>query len=132
MAAPSPSNARVTSDGKVAQLDGRASAAEVVTEQDVQEPAKLSRLLVRLLTDVAALKRRFAPRRFDFEDVPVLAAGGTVQLQHNFGGRVRWWVVDCTSSTKAWLNAATTADTLVVNLTGTSDGTATIRVESAG
>lgn len=125
---------RISSAAKVSTLDGRAQPDEVVTEADVQEPPKLARLLARLLKDTTALKRAFAPRRIDFEDVAVSTAGATVSLQHNFAGRVRWYLVGWSSTgTQAPIlkeAAATTASTLV--LASYVAGTATLRVESAG
>lgn len=125
----------VPSIGKAKALDGRAAPDEVVTEENVQDPKKLSELLVRLLRDVASLKRRFSPRRIDFEDVAVGGAGATVSLQHNFGGRVRWWIVDWSDASGTRSNiyrdtTLTTANTLV--LVSLVVGIATIRVEETG
>ena len=83
------STARVDSAGKVFPLDGRAAPEEVVTEADVQDPAKLARLLGRLLKDTATLRRARVPKCIDFEDQAALTAGNTLTLQHNFNGRVR-------------------------------------------
>jgi len=127
--------ARIAADGKVTQLDGRAAPAEVVTEADVQDPAKLARLLGRMLSDEAALRRRFAPARLDFEDIPVLVTGDIVQFHHNFGGRARWWVVgwQCATNVAPILRedvTLTTTDTLV--LRSYVAGTVTLRLEAAG
>ena len=124
-----------TSDAKVITLDGKAQPDQVVTEADVQEPPKLTKLLVQLLKDVTTLKRTPAPSRIDYEDVPVSTAGALVPLQHNFGGRVRWWLV-------GWSSAGTSApilreSSLAGSLSTTSTlilqsyvaGTATIRIE---
>jgi hypothetical protein len=129
------SAARITADGHVTQLDARAGAREVLTEADVQDAAKLTRLLVRLLSDVAGLLRRANPSRIDFEDFPVSTAGAAVQLQHNMRGRVRWWIVGWQSSGTAAPvlkedTTATDANTLV--LLSYVAGTATVRVEAAG
>lgn len=131
------SAAKIDSSGKVTQLDARAGADEVVTEEDVQEPAKLSKMLARLLANVAALRRARVSARVDFEDVVVPSTGATapVRLQHNMVGRVRWWVVgwQCSTNVAPILRedtANTTASTLV--LLSYVAGTATIRVEAAG
>lgn len=129
------SAAKVAADGKVTALDGRAEPDEVVTEADVQQPAKLARLLARLLAAVATLRRPFVPRRIDFEDVTVSTSGAAVSLEHGFKGRVRWWVCDWDSaaSTAPYLKrstALTTATTLV--LLSYVAGTVCIRVEEAG
>ncbi len=129
------SAARIAADGTVTRLDGRADAEEIITDDDVKEPAKLTRLLSRILSNVAALKRVSAPRRLDFEDVVVSTAGASVPLQHNLNGRVRWSVVDweCATNVAPILRkdaTNTTASTLV--LLSYVAGTATIRVEAAG
>jgi hypothetical protein len=127
--------AKIDAYGKVTQLDTKATPSEVVTEADVQEPAKLSRLLLRLLADVAALRRRFVPSRTDYEDVAVLNTGAVTQLQHNMAGRVRWWVVgwQCPTNAAPVLRedvALSTSSTLA--LRSYVSGIVTIRVESAG
>ncbi len=50
------STAIINPDGAVRQLDGKRSPDEVVTEKDVQEPAKLARLLGTSLQNVATLR----------------------------------------------------------------------------
>ncbi len=103
--------ARIESDSRVRQLDGKAEPDEVVTEEDAKEPSKVSRLLARLLKEVAALKRRHVTQRLDFEDVPVGGGGAVTQLAHHFGGRVRWSVV-------GWQTLATpTTDNLLCSAT---------------
>ncbi len=129
------SAARIEADGRVKILDGKAEPDAVVTESDAKDPAKLARLLARLLKDIATVRRRFTAKRIDFEDVAVSTAGATVSLQHNLNGRVRWWLAGWQSSgtTAPILKesaTATTAQTLV--LMSYVAGTATIRVEGAG
>ena len=104
MSAPLPgSAARVDASGKMIPLGPRAQADQTITEADVTDTAKLTRLLVKLLADVALLRRRWAPRRIDFEDISGRSnSGGVVMLAHGFGGRVRWWVV-------GWSSGSTTA-----------------------
>lgn len=125
--------ASIDTTGKVTQLGAKAAPDEVVTELDVQDPAKLARILVRLLASVAALRRAWLPRRIDYVDVAITAFTST-QLQHSFGGRVRWWVVDwngpATSPDMIKNATLTTADTLVLDVFAT--GVVTIRVEEAG
>jgi hypothetical protein len=126
--------ATVPASGVVRQLDRPASPDEVMSEVDAQNAVKLARVLLRILKDVATLKRRWWPDRIDFEDFPVSTAGATVTLNHGLGGRVRWWLVDWESSgTTAPIlkrTSATTNDSLV--LASYVAGTATIRVEAAG
>lgn len=133
------SAAKVDSVGKVTNLDGRAETDEVVTEADVQDAKKLSRLLVRLLSTVATLRRQFAPRRIDFEDVPCFTLGTQIALQHNFNGRVRWWVVGWQSGggsayilRELAVAAPASPDANTLYLQSFTAGTACIRVEEAG
>ncbi len=128
------SAAKVDSVGKVTRLDGKAEPDEVVTEANVQEPAKLARLLGRALSTIATLRRAWSPSRIDFEDCPVVVATGTtIHLEHGFGGRVRWWFIDMSSDSTAKVNvAATTSNTLSLDITPAADGTVSIRVEQAG
>lgn len=85
--------ARIDSAGKAYQLDRPAQPDEVVTEQDVQQPAKLARMLGKLLKDVAGLLRRANPARIDFENVVCGTNGTSVRLAHRFNGRARWSVI---------------------------------------
>lgn len=129
------SAAKVTSSGAVAVLDQRAEPDGVTTEADVKDPTKLARLLTATRATLALLRRRWAPRRIDFEDVTVGTSGLAVRLEHGFGGRVRWWVVGLvsTSGTDAALKedtTNTTKDTLV--LFSYVAATVVIRVEEAG
>lgn len=120
----------------VKALDGRAEPDEVITEKDVQDPAKLARALSAMAKDIAAQKRNWSPRRIDFEDVLVATTGTPVRLGHGFG-RVRWWVIDWVPTSPGTVApilfrdvAATDDKTLV--LLSYVDGIATIRVEEAG
>lgn len=129
-------SARVDTAGVVTRLDGKADADEVVTESDVQDTAKLARLLCRILKTLADLKRRFVPRRIDFHDITTVATPGTVTLQHNFNGRVVWWPIDYQISGSAaspiiQRNAAAGDANTLVLLTYTT-GLVSIRVEEAG
>ena len=129
------SAALVNSDGAIRSLDRQAGADEIITEADVQDPAKLARSLAAAYKALAALRRAWAPRRLDFEDVPVSTAGATVSLEHDMGGRVRWHLV-------GWRSPGTSAPILKEETDLTTDrtlvlmsyvaGTATIRVEEAG
>ena len=130
------SAALIDVDGTPRVLDGRSEPEEIVTETDAQDPAKVARHLSRALKLIAELRRRANPRRTDFEGVIVDMGGLAVSLQHNFGGRIRWWPV-------GWQSAsATVAPSLVEDTTSTTDstlvlrsyapGTVTIRIEEAG
>jgi hypothetical protein len=127
-------SARIDSAGNVHQLDRPAEPDEILTEEDVQDAPKLARLLVRILKEVTTLRRRFWPRRTDFEDRTV-SNGTDLRLTHRFNSRVRWWVVDWVAETPGnapqfETSADTDLNTLV--LVVWNNGKVTIRVEAAG
>lgn len=126
-------SANIKNDSSVKQLDRRAEPDEQVTEEQVKDSSRLGRLLMTMLRDIALLKRRWAPRRMDFEDVVVDGTATTkYRLTHKFGGRVRWWPVDWLYPSASGLakHSDTDNDTLV--LVSYVAGTVTIRVEEAG
>jgi hypothetical protein len=137
------SAARVTRDNAVIALDRAPQLDERVTEEDVKDAGKLSRLLMRILKDIASLKRRFYPRRRDFEDRAITGAGSVYRFEHRFGGRVRWWISQWKPASTAGnyipLLAESSQDGTTLVLTNVSvlginafTGTVTIRVEEAG
>ena len=120
--------------GKMVVLDGRAEPDEVITEKDVQDASKLARSLRSVSKTLAELRRRFAPRRIDFEDIDIGIAAALVTLEHGFKTRVRWWVVGWQGSAAVSpdLRERTfTTDTTLV-LRSYVAGLVTIRVEEAG
>lgn len=126
--------ARINGDAEVTTLDAKAGPAEVVTEDDVQDPKKLAAMLGRLLKAASDAARQWRPKVLYFEDVPCGTLSSALSLEHGFGGKVRWSVVNWVSASSAPYALRedatnTTADTLVV-LSNTA-GTATIRVEQA-
>lgn len=121
----------VDSFGRVRQLTGPREPAEEVTDAKLADVKYVARLWMRTLRDLADVKRRFYPRRLDFEDVHVDATGTTLyRFEHGFADRVRWWVVDATVAPKLAWNGASDASTLV--LTSTVACSITLRVEAAG
>jgi hypothetical protein len=127
-------SARIAETGTVYQLDRKAEPDEVVTEEDVKDAGKLSRLLMRLLRDVATLTRRFAPKRTDFEDRAVVS-GTPLRLPHNFDARVRWWVVDWRPTTPGDVpvfEKSSSTDTRTLVLDVGNSGRVSVRVEVAG
>lgn len=127
-------SANIKASGDVRQLDAAREPDEVIDDVDVADHGILSRLLTRVLREVATLKRTWTPARIDFEDVTVDATGTTTYtLRHGLNGRVRFWVVDW-SSTSAGAALARHADTDANTLVLVSyvAGTATIRVEASG
>ncbi len=130
-------SAVVPQNGPIRQLDAPAEPDEQVTPEQVQDTDRLARLLMRMLRDLAVLRRRFWPQHIDFEDLTFDSTGTTkTRLQHGFGGRVRWWLVDWQKGTEAPLapalsrHADTDNNTLVL-ISGV-EGKGTIRVEEAG
>jgi hypothetical protein len=125
--------ARIDRAGKVHQLDRPAEPDELVTEEDVKDAPKLARILVRILKDIATIKRRFWPRRTDFEDREV-TSGDTLRLPHNFNARVRWWVVDWIPTTPGDVpvfERSATTTTRVLALDVGNSGLVSVRVEVA-
>lgn len=130
------SAANVATDGKIRALGPRPQPDRVVTEDDVKDPSKLTQMLASLLKSVAELRRTWAPRRLDFEDILTTTGPGVIRLQHNFGGRVRWWPIDYRISGSAAApilqrDSAKTDDNTLV-LLSYSTGLISIRVEEAG
>lgn len=118
--------------GRVRSLLLSKEPPEEVTEEQVKNAKTLSRLQMRVLRSLAALERRPAPRRIDFEDVEVNGDGLTVYtFSHGFGGRVRWWVVDCLD-TSGGLHTADTTDENTLVLLSEQPGTVTVRIEEVG
>src|SRR5438045_1133533 len=107
-------SARVSAAGLVTKLDARTQPSTVVLPKDVQDPESLAQTITSIVSDAQDLKRRFVPRRVEFEDQTVGAgvSGTTLRLAHNFNGRVRWSVVDWVCSTSAaWILRKDTANT---------------------
>lgn len=104
MTAPIAAHAKVSATGAVATLGAKAAPDAVVRAEDVQDATKLARMLEGLLSGVAALKARWAPRKLDYEDVTVGSAGALTRLAHGIAGRVRWSVVGWKTTATATTN----------------------------
>lgn len=127
-----PTAAIVRPEGPPRSLVSTSEPNEEVTERQLGEPGYTVRLLMRILREIAALRRRYAPGRIDFEDV-VLTSGTYTRLSHNFGGRVRWWVTDIYVTVPIVVRSnieETDQNTLVLYSGATC--VCTIRVEEAG
>lgn len=128
------SNVVVPRVGKPRKLDRAPVPDEPVTEEQANDASRVARLLTRLLRDVAALKRRWAPRAIDFEGFDFDGSGTTVyRFPHGLRSHVRFWVVDWSGATggpQLVRHASTDVHTLC--LVSYEAGTATIRVEEAG
>ena len=127
-----PTSAIVTATD-VRPLDTSAEPGEEVTDGKLQQPGYTVRLFMRILRDVAGLRRRWAPRRLDYEDYPV-GTGTYHRLPHDFGGRVRWWVVDAAGTTPELIriDPDTLSDKSALVLYSGQATTCTIRIEEAG
>ena len=127
-------SAVIKTDGKLRQLDKAAEPPDQVTEEQVQDPKRLSRLLMSMLRDVVTLKRRWWPTFIDFEDVAVDGTGTTkYRFAHRLGKRVRWWPVDWKGATAGprLVRHADSDDRTLVLVSYTA-GTVTLRTEEAG
>lgn len=123
-------SARIDRAGGITALDRRAEPDELVSREDAADAHKLSRLLQRILKDVATLKRRYWPRRVDFEDRVVDSSGTTKhRFPHNLNAQVRWWVVDASGAARLARHSDSDLNTLV--LTSLVACTVTVRVEAA-
>lgn len=128
------SHAIVQANNTVRQLDRQAEPDEQVTEYEVKDASRLARVVMRLLRDVAALRRSWSPKVVDHRDRVVDGTGTTVyRFPHGFGGRVNWWPVD-------WVSAAAgprlvrdpSSDNETLALVSYTAGTLTLRIEEAG
>lgn len=84
-------------DATSKQLDSRPQPDEVVTNEDVADAPKLARLLTRILSELAALRRAWSPRVITFRDIVSTGTNvspQTVRLTHGFGSAVEYEVVD--------------------------------------
>lgn len=123
----------IDSDDNVRRVTPGTAPDEVFSEDDAKDAGKLSRLLTRILKDIATLKRVWQPKTIEFEDQSVDATGTTkYRLEHGFGGRVRWWVTEWTGTAAHCLSKHADTDTTTLVLVSYVAGTATIRVEQAG
>lgn len=136
MAERKPSSANIDTSGRITQLDGKAAPDEVVTEDDVKEASKLARILFRILKELAEIRRRWWPRKLDFTDMTLDAAGTLFYLPHDFNGRVRFWVVDFrvvgAAGAPIIQRDATETTPNVLALRSYKEAEVTIRVEEAG
>lgn len=127
-------SAVIQTDGTIRQLDKPSEPDQQVTEEQVKDSARLSRLLMTMLRDIFTMKRRWVPTFLDFEDRVVDATGTTkYRFPHKFKKRVRWWPVGWKSASagpRLVEHSDTDRDTLV--LVSYTAGTLTLRVEEAG
>jgi len=111
------------SAGKVRQLDKPTQPDEVVRPEQMGDPTIVARLFGRILQRLASLERRFFPQVLYFEDITVDGTGTTIySLEHKFGSRVRFSVVDWNGAAAFNLRKDATSTNKVLVLTSTSAG----------
>lgn len=122
-------------NGLIQRLDGRGTQNADISETDVTTPKTLVRILRTLLADVAALKRRFAPRRITYRDVLVDGTGTKkLRFPHDFNGRAEYTVTSWKATAPpgtADLQFDSTSDARTLVLVSYKAGVASIRVEEA-
>lgn len=125
-------------DGSQRTLDSRVQPDEVVTPEDAENKTLLSRLLTRILAEIATLKRSWTPRVITFRDIVSTGSSSvpyTARLPHNFGALVEFEVVDVTDPGVVSIpylcrTSASDLNTLVLDIYYPS--TLAIRVTEAG
>lgn len=129
-------SANIDAAGKVKPLERSIQPSEQITGEDAKDAVNVARAMMRILRDVAQLKRRWMPKRVDFEGVAVDKTGQKkFSLRHNLGGPVRWWVVDWETNeplrpSPALIRVA--SDDTTLTLVSYAAGTVTLRIEEAG
>lgn len=128
------SSARVNAANKVRQLDRLAEPDAQVTEEQVQDPPRLARMVLSIMRELATLRRRWAPRSVVHEDREVDGTGTTIyRFPHGFAGRVDWWPVAWTGAAGACaLVQDDSTDDNTLALVSYEAGTVTLRIEEAG
>lgn len=131
-------SAIVPAYGPIRQLDGRREPDEQVTPEQATDPDRVSRILMKILRDVAELKRRWFPRHIDFEGLVSTGTDSAPQrfrLGHNLKADVRWWVIDTRNANTVvvtLINRAPSSDPNTLILDVYYEATLTIRVEESG
>ncbi len=128
-------SANIPLNGPVVQLDGRVEPDESVSPEDMKDANRVSRLLARILRDLAQIARLWRPRRLDFEGRTYLGDGTTVyRLEHRFGGSVRITAVNWDSSGAGAFDYSLVASSNLNTAAFVTHvaGTGTVRIEEAG
>ncbi len=132
-------SANISGSGEVTQLDGPAEPDESLTEKNVQEPKMLARFLLRIFRDLSVLKRRWSPRRIDFQDIVSTAtdiAPQDLTLEHGLNTGVVWWPVRVVFTTGTivvpYIYELPTSTANILRLRIYYPSTLTIRIEEAG
>ncbi len=123
----------VTARGVVRKLDLAAGPDEQIQQNDVTDPPRLVRLMMRVINQIAQLGRRWWPPTIDHQDRVVDATGTTLyRFPHNIGGRVNWWPIRWRGAAGYQFSEHSSSDTKILVLVSHSAGTVTIRIEAAG
>jgi hypothetical protein len=126
-------SAYIPNGGPMRQLDKPAEPDEQFTVEHAQDPRRLAEVVMRILRDLASLRRRWWPEHIDYRDKVVDGTGTTFyRFPHGFGGRVNYWPVRWSGAAAPNLVYSSTSDDDTLVLTSTSAGTVTLRVEAAG
>lgn len=109
--------------GKARRYVSRPSST---SSEEVKDPVKLAEIIRQLSLRVSELEARSAPPWVEFEkDVTgTVGVPVTVNLDHNLGGPIRFYVT-------YWRSSATVAPTIVALTTSTNDRLV-LRVHSTG
>lgn len=86
--------------GVVRKLRRAVSGSANLDDSEVKDPTKLAEVLRTLIRRVCDLEGASLPQTFE-QEIVVSTAGATVDIAHNLGGAVRWYVVDWTRTTAA-------------------------------
>lgn len=126
-------SAIINASAKITKSVTPAEPKSQVTAKTAADPDALSRKVMELARSLAQLQAQSPRQSIEFEDLAFDATGTKVfSFRHNFGARVRWFVVDVSGATAAPVlmkHASTDANTLA--LVSYVACTATIRVEKA-
>jgi len=127
-------SSNVPVNGVVRALAKPVEPSEEVTAEQASDAPRAARLFMRLLRDIATLRRRWSPLRVDHEDRVVDATGTTlIRFPHELGtSSVRYWAVRWSGATAPCLRVDASSDARTLVLTSTVAGTVTLRIEEAG
>ncbi len=123
-------NAFINLTGTIKPANRPAVHGSTVGQDEIQEPERLAQVLTELMKRVRSLEGVQASNYTEFE--VSLPASGTVQIAHNFGCPVRYWVTSWKSAgvvSVSMNESESTENVLVIN--STVAGRATVRVEKA-
>lgn len=86
--------------GVVRKLRRAISGAANLDDSQVKDPAKLAEVLRATIRRICDLEASAQPQVYE-QEIVMGTLGATVDITHNLGGAVRWYVVDWTRTTAA-------------------------------